>query len=183
MYCLRQICGFIYFGLALLFISFANGHGINMDLSPNKTNFQILKAVLRELESSGGINKDHKKITYGIHEGHTAVGEFGLMPNTAREVVKLKKNKDSLDKILLGLPEDDLDEFFAANPKKYTEIVDLLINVVGERAQWDIPTAATMWRWGHNLQKERAQEILIKNPKYLNRIKAILNSMNTKEQK
>lgn len=40
------------------------------------------------VESSGGKNTKHQTMTYGMHKGVSAVGQFGLMPITVIETVK-----------------------------------------------------------------------------------------------
>lgn len=131
----------------------------------------LLKKVLMDLESSGGSNTDHKTVTTGIHKGHTAQGAYGLMLNTAKEIVKRKKEQDELDKQLLTINDDaGYSKFLSDNPHKYDEYVNTLIDRVYHRSEKDIPTAATMWHWGHNLSKERALDILERNPQYFDRV-------------
>ncbi|MEO0271687.1 MAG: hypothetical protein ABIM30_01185 [candidate division WOR-3 bacterium] len=140
---------------------------------------EILKKVLSDLESSGGTNTDHKTVEKGIHEGHTAFGTFGLMLNTAKEMVNRKKIKDKKDLQILDMSSDDeYHKFMSNNPDKYNEYVNRLVDHVWTRSEEDIPIAATMWHYGHNLRKERADKILKKNNKYFERIMEALERHN-----
>lgn len=139
---------------------------------------ELFKKVLSELESSGGINTEHKTITSGIHKGTSAKGQYGLMLNTAKEMAKRKAKKDNADLELLNIQSDDeFESYLQKYPQKYDEMVNRLVNHVWQKSVGDIPTAATMWRWGHNLSKEKAEEILKNKPAYKERIISILNKL------
>lgn len=149
-------------------------------------NLELLKKVLLDLESSGGKNTDHRPIQEGIHKGHTAVGGHGLMLNTAKEVANRKRLQGQLDELDSRLLKDintqeDFESFVNQNPAKYDEYVNHLTQRVYERSEGDIPTAATMWRWGHNLPKERAMQLLEKNPEYKQRVLNALKRMKGNE--
>lgn len=143
---------------------------------------QLLKKILSHLESSGNVNTYHKKIENGLHKGHTAIGEFGLMLNTAKEMSnrkKLLKKADQKDLELLNNvnTQEDFEKFLKENPHKYNEYTDMLVDKVYDGSGGNIPIAATMWRWGHNLSKEKAEEILKNKPLYEKRIIEILDKL------
>lgn len=48
---------------------------------------QFLLAI-SSVESNNGQNIQHKIMTSGIHQGDTAIGRFGLMPNTIKLLKK-----------------------------------------------------------------------------------------------
>lgn len=146
---------------------------------------ELLKRVLTFLESSGGVNTNHKPMQSGIHANTTAVGELGLMLNTAKEVAnrkRLSKQADEKDLELLNNinSQEQFEQFLQNNPNKYEDYTNQLIDRVYTRSEGDIPTAATMWRWGHNLPSEKAKEILEKNPAYKQRI---LNALQRLKEK
>ena len=52
---------------------------------------ETLKAIA-EVESSGGKNLAHKKMSHGLHKGSSAIGKYGLMPLTIKETEKSLQN-------------------------------------------------------------------------------------------
>lgn len=176
MYWLYRINGFIYFGLVCCFIFL--GPNFLYAKTHNKK-FNIIKNLIRHLESSNGTLINHKPIKSGIHKGHVAYGCMGLMLNTAKEIVKRKQrlNKvDNLDLEVLHIQNsDEFHKFMDINKHKYWEYVDYLINFIGHKSNWDPYIAAIMWRWGHNLTVEESQNLLQNNPVYKKRIDSILN--------
>ena len=59
------------------------------DSSPNAT-FDVDKFLdtTSGIESSFGRNKQHKQLQHGMHKGMSAIGSFGLMPNTVDDIIK-----------------------------------------------------------------------------------------------
>jgi hypothetical protein len=54
--------------------------------TPYRPEFSFLNKI-KELESSGGKNVNHATIQFRIHAGDAALGQYGLMPNTIKEVL------------------------------------------------------------------------------------------------
>lgn len=50
---------------------------------------------IADIESAGGLYTDHKQLKNGIHAGTAAIGDYGLMPNTVKDIVKKVKNTKS----------------------------------------------------------------------------------------
>ena len=95
---------------------------------------------IKQLETSGGTNLDHKPIKSGIHAGDVAQGEYGVMPNTMEE----------------------LDNRYPAafSPKSTSEdYAKKLAEKVLTRANGDETLAAGLWNMGHNARKDRFDEI------------------------
>ena len=74
-----------------------------------KQKVQRFLKTIQMIESSGGKNFNHPEIESGIHEGHRAIGNYGLMPNTVQEIATRMKRKGIQDdqlRNITSLPPD-----------------------------------------------------------------------------
>lgn len=174
--------GFIYFFCLLwpIYSCYGNYTENNYDLIEEViVDLPTMKYVIEQLESTGGYNTNHKTITYGIHNGHRAVGSLGLMLNSAKEMAMRRKLKNTADELDLQLineitKQEEFEEFITKNPHKYENYTNDLLKLVHTRSGGDLFIAAVMWRWGHNLSKEQAKSILQNNSTYKKRIVNII---------
>lgn len=140
--------------------------------------YSKFKKLMGFMESSGGKNVDHDKITSGLHAGDTAYGEYGMMPNTAKEMANrrlLRGEGDRQDEQLQNLSNDVVQSVFVAHPDLEDRYVDELVKKSVDTSGGDMVDAAYRWRWGHNLPNEKLEDIKAKNPEYFNRIKQFMN--------
>jgi len=142
-------------------------------------NIETLLKLMSSLESRGNKDTNHKVSDYGVQAGDTAIGEYGLMPNTAKEMAnrrRLKGDADEFDKQVLAAPNDDVQEMLQKNPmgyKRYNE--DLAVHLLNKTGD-DLPTAATGWLYGHNKSPEDLKQILDDSPEYMDRIQKALST-------
>lgn len=110
--------------------------------------------TIMQVESSGGTNTAHKKMTAGIHAGESAMGRWGLMPNTVREMVTRASQSGKSSPALESLGAMDhaqMDKFFKKNPHVELEIARKLARHVMRRQGYNRERAAFAWNQGHNL--------------------------------
>lgn len=122
---------------------------------------------IAQLESSGGIDTNHKLVTSGTQAGERAIGNYGLMPNTLEEI----KNRYPSD-----LTEDMSKEELAQKAKDDPEFAHqmaatLVSHLKDKRGLTDEETAAA-WEQGHNkpvkdinLNTARARKFKVLNKK------------------
>jgi hypothetical protein len=129
------------------------------------------------LESTNGQNLDHKIMDSGLHAKTKASGQFGVMPNTARETATRLKNRDALlnlDPSFSGDPEveqlsdpsipDDLLQFMLdENPEITNRIARYMGNLVDNRYKQDPEQKMYAWHHGHNRLKPATPEQLNKS--------------------
>ena len=105
----------------------------------NKLSREDYARITSMIESSGGKNLKHKKMTSGIHEGDSAQGQYGIMPNTAEEFDR-RSRKAGLE------PAKNEDE-------QFNRITDFIA------AKTDDPRKQTyMYEQGHNLDPNKITE-------------------------
>lgn len=119
--------------------------------------------LISYMESSGGQNTDHKPVG-GIHNGEAAIGEYGLMPNTVREMAGRLQNRDSrlqLPPNFQGAPEiekysnpnitdDQLREELTADPRLQKDIAKHMARLLQTRSDNDLDKMAYGYNMGHN---------------------------------
>jgi GNAT superfamily N-acetyltransferase len=74
-------------------------------------------AAIKEVETSGGTNVNHKPIVGGMHDGHAAYGRYGLMPITIKETAQLDPEIAQQHPDLGRLKEDKVHDYMKANPE------------------------------------------------------------------
>jgi hypothetical protein len=119
----------------------------------NISNF--LKAV-GQVESSGGRNFNHERMTSGMHKGHRASGTYGFMPNTVTEVLNMMRMNGQLTpdlEALQTMKPDQVSESLENNPEQENKLARHLAKYVLDRQQ-DPEKAAYSWNQGHNLKPE-----------------------------
>jgi hypothetical protein len=120
-----------------------------------------------QIESSGGKQLNHPEIESGIHSGDSAVGQYGLMPNTIKEILNRTKEQSTPDiEALRVLPNEVVNREIASNPMLEDEVARKLAEHVLQRQLGDEEKAAYSWQYGHNLPPSRiTPEILESSPR------------------
>lgn len=121
----------------------------------NKSIKNFLKTISMN-ESSGGKNLNHAKIKSGIHSGDAAVGQYGLMPNTIKEMVN-RMGKDHPLSYYSKMDNKKLAQNLKKNPKHEEEIGNFMANHLYDKFGGDENKMAYSWFQGHNLENDHFQ--------------------------
>lgn len=136
---------------------------------------------ISQIESSGGKNFNHKTIQSGIQKGTTAIGRYGLMPNTVDEAIVRAKNSGdddgSLDDIL-GMDADTKKSFLEGNPDIEHKIARSLASTVLNKQAGDTEKAAYAWNHGSNLSPDSIDDRDYSNDDYVKKFKKVTGSDN-----
>lgn len=116
---------------------------------------EFLKKIAA-LESSSGKNMNHPEMKSGMHSGTSAVGEYGLMPVTAKD---LDKQYDINQ--LQDLDNTEVQERLKNDPELRQRIAETLASQLLNKVPQE--TAAHMWEYGHN--KVPSKEKLEQSPR------------------
>lgn len=107
---------------------------------------------IAQLESTNDFNTQHKKMQYGIHKGDSAIGKYGLMPNTIDEFISRReaKKKYGPDEALIDRLEGaELKDFISGDKRIEDNLANDIAKHVLSRSK-DEEKAAYMWNQGHN---------------------------------
>lgn len=151
-------------------------------MNPQRVERELFLDNISQLESSGGKNFNHKEMESGIHEGQSAIGRFGLMPNTIKELVNRKIMHDGQNDQLRGLSEQNPDEIkriLEANPEIEYQFADQLAKKVLTK-QKDPEKAAYSWFQGHNLTPEQVDQRDYQNSEYVKRFSNLRKKLGLK---
>jgi hypothetical protein len=102
----------------------------------------------------------------GIHEGTTAIGRYGLMPNTVQEFHKRRKaagHKDYNPDILSADPRQ-IEELVKSNPELEQQAARFMAEHLIKKTGGDLGAAAYGWRYGHNYPAETLIQKSVDNP-------------------
>jgi hypothetical protein len=141
-----------------------------MDFETKKRFLKLISLI----ESSGGKNVDHKQMKTGLHKGDSAMGQYGLMPNTLKEITNRRRLQHRLG------PDDGI--MSQVDPKNWKQVIETqplieqnyaadLAERVIKKAGGDLEKAAYMWNQGHNLDPSKITEEQLAGSGYVKKFK------------
>lgn len=122
----------------------------------NKKIDSFLKAISMN-ESSGGKNTNHKTMESGIHSGDAAIGRYGLMPNTVKEMANRMGRENPLS-IYSKMDNNKISQSIKKNPKHEVQIANFMANHLHDKFGGDESKMAYSWNQGHNLTNDHFQD-------------------------
>lgn len=129
------------------------------------------------MESSGGKNTKHKTVEEGLQSGDTAIGQFGLMPNTIKEMAQRRNMQgvgDKIDNQMVNVDNPVIPSVMTAYPELEQKYASELAKQVLDKSAGNQTDAAYRWRWGHNLPNEKLEDIKTQNPEYFQRLQNLM---------
>lgn len=103
-----------------------------------------------QLESSGGANINHPEVESGPQAGETAIGQYGLMPNSIQEMV----NRYPSD-ITAGMSKEELAQKAQEDPEFAKTMAATMVAYLKDKKGLSDEQAAAAWEQGHNLPANR----------------------------
>lgn len=147
-------------------------------MADQKTFLKLIKAM----ESSGGKDTDHKPMDAGLHAGDAAIGEYGIMPNTAKEMAGKGKIGPS-DEVIRNLPNSEVSQILKENPELAEQYVKLMAEKLMQKTKGDPVMGMTGWMYGHNLPPESLKEKARQNPSYVDKVNQRIDENRLQSQK
>lgn len=126
--------------------------------------------AIKQVESNGGTNVDHKTIQRGLYKGQKAIGRWGLLKTTIDELINRQKMSGILTSdvaILAKMDRDKTHDYLMENPHVELKLVRFLAKHIFQRNNNDIKKAAYAWCHGHNLSADQISDEQIKNSNYV----------------
>lgn len=133
--------------------------------------------VIGQMESSGGQNFQHRPIVGGIQSGTSAMGTYGLMPNTVQEMAHRAPSSDIT--ALSQLPPDQMKQNIETNPALENQVAQQLAQHVLNR-EGNEDKAAYAWHMGHNLGPQQIEQRGYLDNPYVREFQRIKNSLGRK---
>jgi len=136
----------------------------DFDVEPGQSIYDDYLDKIKMIESSGGKDISHPVMEAGIHAGQAAMGNYGIMPETARDLArKVVRAKTTLGESVQGqgglkevaqlakLSDEALQQAILNNPKLERKLARLLAQEVHLKQGGDPERAAYAWTMGSNL--------------------------------
>jgi hypothetical protein len=143
--------------------------------------------TLSLLESSGGKDMNHKMINSGMHAGTSAIGTYGLMPNTIKEFANRVDSPEI--KELAQLPYPEMKRRLEQDKELERKAIEPIADFMLKRFP-DPRMASYAYFQGHNLPVERVAKEYRGTPrdeaylqKYLEAERALAEEENRKQAK
>ena len=105
------------------------------------------------IESSGGKNTNHREMKAGIHSGDSAIGSYGLMPNTIKEMAGRMGKKHPLN-AYSKMDSNSITDSIKKNPDHEHGIAKFMANHLHDKFGGDENKMAYSWNQGHNLENK-----------------------------
>lgn len=111
-------------------------HQTEQKQSPVDNFKEKMLRTVSSVESGSGANYNHKKISTGLNAGHSAAGNYGLMPITTKEIVQSNPSLSKKYGHLLNMSPDQIKNELEKSPKMQHEIagahLDKLTKIFGK---------------------------------------------------
>lgn len=105
---------------------------------------KILKAI-KMVESSGGKNTNHATVTHGLNANTKAVGAYGLMPITIKEVVSKHPSLSQKYREIASADKHDIPSLMAKYPKAEKEVASALYDHLAKDLGHDPAKIGMAW--------------------------------------
>lgn len=175
---------YLFLILFLLTFTFTNNLGDNkMPIPPNIREFLD---KIQQIESSGGQDTDHPVVTKdNLQQGTRAIGRYGLMPNTVRELVNRRRVRGTVspDMVDVGnMPPEQMKSYLESNPEMEDQLANDLANHVIQRQGGDVDKAAYSWQMGSNLTPDQIDPDQLENSNYVQKFRRLTPMINKNSQ-
>jgi len=134
-------------------------------------------------ESSGGTNFNHRQIASGHQEGQTAIGRYGLLPNTVREINQSNINQGKLDPEMIEvsqLPDSSLKQHLEANPDIEQKFAQSMAQHLQQKYPGDEERMAYAWNNGHRIEAPITDKQL-DDSNYVNKFRRVNEMMQNRQ--
>lgn len=132
--------------------------------------------IIKQIESSGGKDLNHKILESGMHKGDAAMGEYGIMPKTAEEFIKRREMKDQFgpdEALMRQMDSGQLKEFLADQDRIEQNLADDIATRVLKRSKGNEEKAAYMWNQGHNKLASNIDDEDLDNADYIKKFRKL----------
>lgn len=144
---------------------------------PTPPNIREFLEKIEQIESSGGQDTDHPVITKAnLQQGTSAIGRYGLMPNTIRELVNRRRIRGTASPDMMDLSQASPEEIksrLEASPELEDQFANDLANHVIRRQGGDEDRAAYSWLQGHNLTPDEITPDVLDSSDYVNKFRRL----------
>ena len=140
--------------------------------------------LIRQIESSGGKDVNHRTMASGLHKGQAAMGEYGIMPKTAQEFVNRRKMRGQFgpdEALMAQMSPSELKDFLANQDRVEQNLAGDIADRVLRRSKGDEDKAAYMWNMGHNKKAASIDDENLAESDYVRKFRKLKNMLSGKK--
>lgn len=129
---------------------------VQIEISSNKdlrnADKEKFLSDMAEIESSSGKNLAHKMLESGMHAGQKAVGQYGFMPKTIKDMTKrMGDEAPGALKALVQVPdEQEMATLVMQDPELEQAVADKMYSVVEDTQEGNPEKMNLAWEIGQN---------------------------------
>jgi len=141
--------------------------------------YKSFKKLISAMESSDNPDVKHPPVKKGVNKGDTAIGQYGLMPNTIRELANRaeKSGQETIsDDIIQSSSNLQIEDMLKNRPELMDLYVNRLMKHVMDKSKNNPEEAYLRWLYGHNLPDNRIQRLKKSDDKTMKRMRDIINT-------
>lgn len=147
-------------------------------MADDNSNLENFLKRIAQIESSGGKNVNHALITNpnSVQYGSHAIGTYGLMPNTIKEIATRAMYQGDKDKRLQNLQDMDEDEIRNTLMQDHGlehDLASKLAQHVISNNNGDLDRAAYAWNQGSNLTPDRITQDKLERSPYVQKYRTL----------
>ncbi len=146
-------------------------------MNPQKVQRENFLNAISQIESSGGTNLAHPTIKKGPQAGQTAMGMYGLLPNTIQELTNRARLQGQVTPEMMAASRDPAS--IKQDPNLEQQYANQLANRVLTRLP-DPRMAAYAWNSGHNLTSDQIRGRDYINDPYVQKFSKVWKSLGNK---
>ena len=112
---------------------------------------------IEQIESSGGKNFNHPMVENGSFRGMRAIGKWGFMPPTIKDIVKMREAQGNAPREITSLAHkspEELRQILETRPHVELELARTMANYILKRQGGNQERSAYSWLNGQNLTPE-----------------------------
>lgn len=143
---------------------------------------EVFRRITADIESSNGQNMNHRMMESGIHKGTSAIGTYGVMPNTLKEFSNRLPNPELKDISKLSYLEmkDKLEKDKELEERIFKNVGSWLLDKYGNARD-----ASYAYQHGHNIDPEvvaKRKEGSERDMKFLKRYEDAVKQVSLEEE-
>lgn len=136
-------------------------------------NLEKFLKKIAQIESSGGLNLNHRSMKQGIHKGTAAIGKYGLMPLTIKDIIKRRLlAKKDVPSGLTNIPKNNIQDYIEQNPTVEQDLAEQLAERLLLKHKGNELAAAYAWNMGSNLKPTDISQVNLATSPYVQKFAA-----------
>lgn len=107
-------------------------------------------AAIRKVESNDGQNTNHVVVTFGLNKNDRAYGQYGLMPITIKDIVRMYPKTFKKHTVLLTMDSKDVHKYMKKHKNLEHQLASVYYDFIVKRVGQKLSVVSYAWFMGPN---------------------------------